>query len=145
MKEVTAAGGVLFREGDKDTGPEILLMYRRGVWDLPKGKLESGERIPECARREVSEEVGSSIPEITEQLCDTFHEYEENGEHIGKTTHWYAMKLDDPGQQLKPETKEGIEKLEWVPADQARQRVGYDNLVTVIRDFRKWHESENKL
>ena len=142
MKEVTAAGGVLFRESKGDSGPEILLIFRRGVWDLPKGKLEQGESVTECARREVSEEVGSSTPEISEQLTDTYHEYIEEGEQIGKTTYWYAMKLQKPDQQLEPETGEGIEQLEWVPADQARQRVGYDNLVTVISDFQKWHSSE---
>lgn len=140
MTEVTAAGGVLYRETNKDSVPEILLMFRRGVWDLPKGKLEPGESIPECACREVSEEVGSGKPEIKEQLGDTYHEYKENGKLIGKTTHWFAMKLQDPGQQLKPETREGIEKLEWVPAEAARQRVGYENLVDVIEDFLRWYK-----
>lgn len=142
MIEVTAAGGVLYRNTSKDSGPEILLMFRRGVWDLPKGKLEPGESIPECARREVSEEVGSRFPDITAQLCDTYHEYKENGELIGKTTHWFAMKLRDPTQQLEPETKEGIEKLEWVPAEAALRRVGYENLVEVIEDLLNRYESE---
>ncbi len=144
MKEVTAAGGVLFREGKDDAGPEILLIFRRGVWDLPKGKREPGESIADCARREVSEEVGSRFPEIREQLSDTYHEYEENGEQIGKTTHWYAMTLQAHDPDLQPEVGEGIKKLEWVAADQARQRVGYDNLVTVIRDFQQWHTTENE-
>lgn len=142
MKKVTAAGGVLFREANKKSDPEILLMYRRGVWDLPKGKLESDESIPECARREVSEEVGSSIPDILEKLRNTYHEYEEDNELIGKTTHWYIMKLKDSYEQLEPEEREGIEQLEWLPSEEAKQRVGYENLVSVIRDFQRWYSDK---
>lgn len=145
MKKVTAAGGVLYRYSKKVSDPEILLMLRRGVWDLPKGKLEPGESIRECARREVSEEVGSTVPEIEEQLCDTYHEYSEDGERIGKTTHWYAMNLKNPEQQLEPEEREGIEKLEWVPAKSALRQVGYENLVDVIEDFLRWYESEKEM
>ncbi|NGP77320.1 NUDIX domain-containing protein [Balneolaceae bacterium YR4-1] len=142
MIEVTAAGGVLYRNSQKDSDPEILLMFRRGVWDLPKGKLEPGESVRDCARREVSEEIGSTVPEIEGQLCDTYHEYKEDDEEIGKTTHWYAMNLQNPDQQLEPEEREGIEKLEWVPAKLAMQRVGYENLVNVIEDFLRWYETE---
>ena len=41
-----AAGGVAYNEqGD------ILMIFRRGKWDLPKGKLDAGESIDECALR----------------------------------------------------------------------------------------------
>lgn len=141
MKEVTAAGGVLFKEGSKEkgSGAEVLLMLRRSVWDLPKGKLEQGESIKECARREVSEEVGCSLPKIHAKLGKTYHEYEEDNQQIGKTTHWFAMSLLDDNEELVPEEREGIEKLEWVSIAEARRQVGYENLVTVIKDFQKWY------
>src|SRR5688500_2748722 len=50
---VTAAGGLVVNEDDK-----VLLMIRRGKWDLPKGKHDEGETIEECAIREVMEETG---------------------------------------------------------------------------------------
>lgn len=143
MKEVTAAGGVLFRENEVNPDPEVLLIFRRGVWDLPKGKLDSGESIEECARREVSEEVGCKYPEIHSRLNDTYHEYEEDRQLIGKTTHWFVMTLLDNNEELQPEKKEGIEKLEWVKAPDALEQVGYDNLVNVIKDFLKWYSAEN--
>lgn len=141
MEQITAAGGVLFREAEEGTGKEaeVLLIYRNGVWDLPKGKLEQNESIKECAAREVSEEVGCAIPDIHARLTDTYHEYEESGKQIGKTTHWYAMTLTQPEEALSPEKKEGIHRLEWVPVSQAAQQVGYENLEHLLAAFKKWY------
>lgn len=137
---LTAAGGVLYRNGDREGGlPEVLLIFRKGVWDLPKGKLEQGESIPECAAREVSEEVGCSLPIIKVSLNETYHEYREGGQEIGKTTHWFAMRLEDPTESLKPQVEEDIQKVTWVPLDDAAEKVGYQNLVEVLTTFRSWY------
>ena len=48
------AGGGLVRNEKK----EILIIFRRGKWDLPKGKLDKGEKLEDCAVREVEEETG---------------------------------------------------------------------------------------
>lgn len=58
---VIAAGAVPWRRG-KD-GIEVLLIHRPKYddWSFPKGKLDPGESVAECAVREVSEEVGLAI------------------------------------------------------------------------------------
>lgn len=144
MEPVTAAGGVLFREPDSGSDPEVLLILRNGVWDLPKGKLEDNESIKECAAREVSEEVGCSMPAIQAHITDTYHEYSEGNSRFGKTTHWYAMNLNDKSEELSPEVKEGIHKLEWVPLEAAVERVGYENLETLLTEFKKWLATRSK-
>ena len=137
--EVTAAGGVLFRREQDDT-PEVLLIFRRGVWDLPKGKKEGGETARECAVREVAEEVGSNLPHIHAKLTETYHDYREGDTHYGKQTHWFAMSIDDDAaEELEPETDEGIEQLQWVRLDKAKSTVGYDNLVKVLQKFEQWY------
>lgn len=134
-ERITAAGGVLYR-GETDH-PEVLLIFRRGVWDLPKGKRESGETPEICARREVAEEVGlQDLPEVRTYLADTLHGYEENGRHLEKQTFWYAMRSDQEG--LTPQEEEGIEKVEWVDLKEAEERVAFDNLREVLRAFRNW-------
>lgn len=134
-RSITAAGGVVFRQ-DKDQ-KEVLVIFRRGVWDLPKGKLEKGESIEQCAVREVAEEVGlSSNPQIYCPLPDTYHEYLQNGTKYGKTTHWFAMQLKHlPTNGFVPQQDEGIQEVRWMSLKEAQHSVGYDNLEQVLEAF----------
>lgn len=138
MKTIEAAGGVVFR--CCSSIPEVLLIYRLGVWDLPKGKLEENEAIEACAIREVTEEIGTkSSPKIITRLLDTQHQYERDSLHFAKTTHWFLMKFKNPAElKFQPEREEGIEKVEWVSLANAKNRVGYENLITVLESFEKY-------
>lgn len=138
VEPVKAAGGVVFKI-ENSSSPSVLLIFRRGVWDLPKGKLEEGESIEDCSVREVSEEVGVSVlPEIIFELPQTYHEYEEGGVHIGKTTHWFGMQFPENSDlTFAPQTEEDIEKVSWISLDQAQKLVGYENLSKVLRAFKQ--------
>jgi len=89
------------------------MIFRNGKWDLPKGKLEVGENIQECAIREVEEECGVLGLCIVNALQDTYHTYEIKGKRILKRTYWFEMKTDFKGGLL-PQTEEGITKVDWV-------------------------------
>lgn len=131
-----AAGGLLYKvENDRDN-PDILLIYRNDVWDLPKGKLETDESISECAAREVQEEVGlDDRPEIIAEVGTTYHTYTLKGQEIEKETFWFVMRLSDESVEFTPERAEGITRVEWVPAKKAQQTVGYENLKEIIHRF----------
>ena len=105
FKPVKAAGGVVMNDRN-----EILFIFRKGKWDLPKGKIDAGETADEAAVREVKEECGLENPEIINSLPSTFHTYHEEGP-ILKETYWYLMKAADT--ELHPQTEEGITKVEW--------------------------------
>ena len=133
LEKVTAAGGVLLKQNKTVSSPEVLLIYRRGVWDLPKGKLEDDETIKECALREVAEEVGlSTLPEMGLFLTKTYHEYQYEGTRFGKETHWFTMSLRKAVATFYPEEKEGIERVTWCPLREAKDKVGYENLENVL-------------
>lgn len=127
---VTAAGGVLYQPGSSPK--KVLLIKRNGFWDIPKGKLEKGETIEECAVREVEEEVGAEDLSIETFLCDTYHEYRADGKYFGKTTHWYLMEFEKPDFDFSPEVKEGITEVKWVELEKAKKKVEFKNLVNVL-------------
>jgi 8-oxo-dGTP pyrophosphatase MutT (NUDIX family) len=132
LKIIKAAGGVLYSKGKSPQ--TILLIKRNGVWDLPKGKLEEGESIEECSAREVAEEVGVPLPRIIKFIGETYHEYEMNGEKMGKKTYWFSMETDQP-ENLVPQKEEGITGLEWVKTSEALKMMGYQNLVDIIKKY----------
>jgi ADP-ribose pyrophosphatase YjhB (NUDIX family) len=109
---VTAAGGLVQNEKK-----EFLLIYRRGKWDLPKGKLDKGEKLETCALREVEEETGLKEVKIIAPLSVTYHTYHEGTKFILKTSHWYKMKVKGK-QELIPQTEEDIQEIKWVTAEE---------------------------
>lgn len=95
---------------------EVLMIFRNGRWDLPKGKLEPGEEIAQCAVREVEEECGISGLKLGRLITRTYHLYELEGRWILKRTTWYAMENDGNGD-LVPQTEEGITDIRWIAPD----------------------------
>ena len=107
--ELAAAGGVV-----KDAEGHVLWIQRNGKWDLPKGKLEHGERLEEAAVREVSEETGIGNVTITGEAFNTFHTYEAGGVIHLKSTFWYPMVHDGIQTQGRPQAIEGITDVTWL-------------------------------
>src|SRR5688572_22575590 len=73
---IQASGGLVYSNDNK-----ILLIFCRGKWDLPKGKLDEGEELVACALREVKEETGLSNLVYEKSLCITYHTYYEKGQN----------------------------------------------------------------
>ncbi len=108
FKVIEAAGGIVQNE-KKD----LLFIYRRGKWDLPKGKLEKAEKIEDCALREVTEETGVTDLHLKKKIGETYHVYDEFGKHFLKISHWYYITCSST-QTLIPQTVEDITEVKWV-------------------------------
>jgi len=114
-----------------NTTGQYLFIYRRGWWDLPKGKAEKGETIEETALREVIEETGLSDVSIIKTLCPTYHTYENKNKLILKTTHWFLMQHKGNGKLIL-QTSEDIEDGKWF--SQYDWRIIYDHTYMTIKE-----------
>jgi len=132
---IIAAGGIVLNPKQ-----EILWIFRRGFWDLPKGKLDPGETIPQCALREVEEETGIHKIQLNELITITYHEYFDKylNNQVTKETHWYKMSIQDLQNGI-PQTEEDIEKMEWFPIDvlEIPMHHTYENIKLVIAAYLK--------
>ena len=128
---IKAGGGLVLN----DAG-ELLMIYRRGKWDLPKGKLDEGETIEACAVREVMEETGLTYVEIGNLVEISCHEYYDRfvKEEVIKETHWFLMRAKGE-QVVTPQTEEDITEIKWVMGEELEACLAdsYDTVVEVVR------------
>ncbi len=128
---IEAAGGVVLNKER-----EVLWIYRLGKWDLPKGKLEKGEKFTIAAVREVEEECNVKS-KLSEKICTTYHTYTHKNQLVLKKTKWYLM--HEVGQsELKAQSEENIEKVEWQPIQQMNKSLTntYSSIRYVIQNYK---------
>lgn len=132
-KKIVAAGGLVRNDQN-----ELLMILRKGHWDLPKGKLDEGETIEECAVREVEEETGLQQLQLGDLISVTVHHYTENNEEIEKETHWYKMRVHG-NPKLIPQAEENITDIHWVSDARLHEYTAttYKNIREVIGKERK--------
>ena len=113
----------------KHSNGRILMIFRNGKWDLPKGRIEKKELILDAAVREVTEETGATDLIVLKPLPITYHIFSRNGKHRLKKTHWYLMKTDFT-RRLQPQLEEGIKKAEWKSKEEISQLLdnAYENI-----------------
>ena len=137
---IKAAGGLVHTDDD-----EILLIFRNGKWDLPKGKLDPNEKLEVCAVRELKEETGLDRVKLEKSLCVTYHTYHQQGKFILKETYWFLMKAQKQGSFI-PQIEEGIEKVEWVPIEKLASHMENTHasiLDVVDAGVKDLHETKN--
>ena len=94
MRQVHSCGIIVYRV-DQERIEYLLLHYRAGHWDLPKGKMETGETMHETALRELREEAG--IGALLEDNFERSFSYEfvdYDGQLAYKTVHFFIGKAD---------------------------------------------------
>lgn len=115
-KFIEAAGGIVRRKN------QFLFIKRHGLWDIPKGKLEKGEKVEDAAVREIEEECGLVAPQIVGHLIDTWHTYIHKGKSVLKKTYWYVLDEGEQIRDLVPQAEENITEVRYF---------GYDELDTI--------------
>jgi predicted NUDIX family NTP pyrophosphohydrolase len=115
MGPLTSAGILLFRfvEG----APQVLLVHPggpywtkkdEGAWSIPKGECEEGEQPLDAALRELSEELGPTVPALELKTLVELGTVRQKG---GKLVHGWAAEAE-----FDPEALESISfEMEWPP------------------------------
>lgn len=127
-KLIKAAGGLV-----KNAKGKYLFIFRNKKWDLPKGKVEKGEKMKEAALREVEEECGVKIATNDDKLCKTYHVYTLENKLVLKKTNWYSMTVKGE-PKLVPQKEEGITKAVWLNGDELKPvlKNTYPSIIQVL-------------
>lgn len=133
IKTINAAGGIVTNKKN-----EMLFIFRRGKWDLPKGKSDIGETNKQTALREVIEETGIKELVIKNFFKTTFHLVRNNGKYFLKETAWFLMYSNYQGK-LHPQVKEGIKSVKWKNIKQINKikEKTFKNISIILNDFLK--------
>ncbi len=130
LKIIEAGGGIV----RNDEG-QILLIKRRNIWDLPKGKAEKGETAEQTAIREVKEECNIDKLAIKKYIDISYHLYKMKGNMVLKQTHWYDMVYQGNGD-IRPQTEEDITEVRWFEKDDIKNTV-FNNTYMLIKELLK--------
>ena len=128
MEREFSAGGVLVRV---IRGRPMLAAIRprgkpEGLWALPKGKIDPGERPEETAVREVHEETGVEGT-LVEKLGDVKYTYtRRGGERVFKIVSFYLLRarLGRIGR-IDDAMRIEVEEARWLPLDEAPRLLAY--------------------
>ncbi|WP_067451654.1 NUDIX hydrolase [Actinomadura macra] len=121
---IHAAGAVLWRDG-----PEIGLIHRPRYddWSFPKGKVEKGEHVLRTAVREIEEETGL-VPRLGRRLPTSGYLV---GGRDKQVDYWSARPIAETG--FTP--NEEVDRLVWLPVEDAEARLSYQRDVDLFREF----------
>ena len=126
---IEAAGGLV-----KTPNNEVLVIFRRNKWDLPKGKIEKKEKPELGAIREVEEECGITNLELTRLIEITYHTYQLKNKDILKRTYWYEM-LHQGDEDPKPQYEEEITEAKWLKTNNLNNVVNntFPSIIDVLK------------
>ncbi|MBK7684372.1 MAG: NUDIX domain-containing protein [Bacteroidetes bacterium] len=126
-----AAGGVVINSQTN----KLLMIFRNGKWDLPKGKIEAGEEADVAAVREVYEECGIGELKLSKQIKTSFHTYPYKETVILKKTYWFLMSSTDISTPV-PQLEEGIVEARWMDKAEVKKALknAYSSIVELLNE-----------
>jgi 8-oxo-dGTP pyrophosphatase MutT (NUDIX family) len=127
LKREFSAGGVLVR---RLSGRWMVAAIRpggkpQGLWALPKGRIDPGERGEETALREVAEETGARGRSLG-KLGDVRYTFTWEGERIFKVVSFFLVRYEGGRLgDLPPEFRHEVAEVRWLPLEDAPRLLAY--------------------
>lgn len=117
-KDIKRAGCVVI--GDDN----ILMIYKKNKWQLPKGKIKTGESAADAAKRETLEETGI--------YCDISSDFATILRNKYAEVYYLAFYIS--GNICGGDKKEKITQCAWIPFNQAIHRI-IDRQKPILKQF----------
>ncbi len=125
---VVAAGALVWRVRDGKLRVLAVHRPRYNDWSWPKGKLDPGESLPECAVREVAEETGKQI-DLGQPLPTIRYPI---GAGKQKVVKYWAAQVLAPGSKalaarptFKDASKHEIDRMRWLTVEEAQDIITF--------------------
>ena len=130
-----SCGTVLYRKLNGIT--EYLLLFQNGskTWSFPKGHMERGETEIDTAIREVYEETGIRLNNISDFRAETHFNI---GEKVEKCVILFAAEATT---EPKITDQNEIKEMRWVTADDARNLLS-QSYKDILNKAEEWIENE---
>lgn len=129
VKRTYSAGGVVYRRHGDAIEIVVCGHHDAGVWALPKGTPQKGERLEETALREVEEETGLRT-EVTAKIGYVQYWFVEDGVRYFKTVYYYLMR--PVGGDMSRHDPE-FDEVRWCRIDEALKSLTYKNDSDIVR------------
>ena len=127
MRREFSAGGVLVR---RLRGRWMVAAIRpagrpHGLWALPKGQIDPGERGEATALREVAEETGAHGRSLG-KLGDVRYWFNWEGERVFKVVSFFLVRYERGRLGALPDAfRHEVAEVRWLPLDDAPQLLAY--------------------
>jgi 8-oxo-dGTP pyrophosphatase MutT (NUDIX family) len=96
-----------------------------GLWALPKGRIDPGERAEETALREVAEETGAHGRSLG-KLGDIRYVFTWEGERIFKVVSFFLVRYEGGRLGDVPEAfRHEVDEVRWLPLEEAPRLLAY--------------------
>ena len=120
-----------------------LVQHTGEHWGFPKGHSNEGESERESAKRELAEETGIlDINIIEEVYFSQNYSFEKDGTIYDKSVKYFLGLVGCVTSEVPEEFKSEISQIKWLPYDQARNLITYENAKEVLDNAHKYLTSK---
>lgn len=134
MPKETSAGAVVFRKNNKIY--YLLLHYKSGHWDFPKGHIEDKEEEDKTVKREIEEETGikdikiiNGFKEYIKYFFRKTYEGSKNAPWTFKLVNFYLAETKTKQVKLSDEHLD----YKWLVYEDALKQLTYKNAKDILK------------